>query len=193
MMDQGLELAKQRKWQQAAEQFDRVLARAPMFERRAEMVPVYVEYAKQLAQGDDASMQQAAAVYRRVIAIDAASPQADKARSQLLVVEAKQLAARGLLDVTLLDQAVKLDSSNAEAQALRDKARLEAKVTQTTWHRYAAAVAIGVVALVAMVVVALVPRRKKQAVPSGPGALAARKEPSAAPGPGPDESERLLR
>lgn len=181
-MDEGSQLAEQGKIEQAVVLFDQVLARAPMFERRAQMIPTYVARAKQLEPKD---MDAAAAMYRRAVAIDPSSEHANKARSALAVIEAKQLAERGVLDVALLERAVQLDPSNEDAQTLQSKAIIDAQVTQTVWRRYAAAVAIGVVALLAMLVVALVPRRKKGIAPEDVRLLPSRKEPDAPPPPSP--------
>lgn len=163
-MDEGLKQAQAGKLEEAVQLFDRVLARAPMFERRGEMVPTYLAHGKKLETEDRVA---AAAAFRRALALDPGGGHADSVRSALAVLEAKELAENGVLDVALLDRALQLDPANEEARALRDRARVEVQVAESTWRRYAAAVAIGLVALAAMVFVALVPRRRR---PTGPDA-----------------------
>jgi hypothetical protein len=159
-MDEGSKQAQAGKTEEAVQLFDRVLARAPMFERRGEMVPTYLAHGKKLESGDRVA---AAAAFRKALAIDPAGSHADAVRSALAVLEAKELADHGVLDVALLDRAIQLDPSNEEARSMRDRARVEVQVAESTWRRYAAAVAIGLVALAAMVFVALVPRRRRPA------------------------------
>lgn len=157
-MDQGLKAAEAGKTEEAVKLFDSVLARAPMFERRAEMVPAYLAHAKSLRDKDRVA---AAAALRRALTI-APEGNNDAVRSEIAVLEAKDLADRGVLDTALLDSAIQLDPSNEEARRLRDSAKLEVQAQESTWRRYAAAVAIGVIAMAAMVFVAIVPKRRRE-------------------------------
>jgi tetratricopeptide (TPR) repeat protein len=156
MMDEGLELHRAGKAQEAVASFDKVLARAPMFERRAEMVPAYLERARQLRDKDPVA---ALLAVRKAEAIDPSGPRAKEAKAEQLVIEAEELATRGLVDVTLLERAIELDPGNERARAALDRAVRDVESRQAVWRRYAAAVAIGVIALAAMVFVALRPKR----------------------------------
>jgi len=158
-MEEGLKQAAAGKTEDAVKLFDRVLARAPMFERRAEMVPTYLAQAKKLRSEDRVA---ATAALRRALTIAPDGEHADAVKSEIALLEAKDLADHGVLDVALLDRAIKLDPSNEEARAMRDSAKLEVQVRESSWRRYVAAVAIGILALVAMVFVALVPRRPRR-------------------------------
>jgi len=158
-MEQGLAQMKDGKVEEAVKRFDQVLARAPMFERRAEMVPAYLQRARALRDEDRPA---ALALLRKAETIDPAGPSANAVRAEIAVIEAEDLAARGVFDVTLLEQAVEMDPSNTRAQGLLDQYRQQAGQRQTSWRRYAAAASIGVIALGAMVFIALGPRRKKQ-------------------------------
>ena len=163
LMDQGLELAKAGKPSEAVVLFDRVLARAPMFERRVEMVPTYLEHARAIRTEDRVA---ASAALRRALSIAPSGDHANAVRSELALIEAEELASAGVLDVTLLDRAMELDPSNERARAMRDQAKVEVQLAESSWRRYAAAVAIGVFALAAMVFVALIPRRRRQSAES---------------------------
>jgi hypothetical protein len=182
LMDQGLELAKAGKPSEAVVLFDRVLARAPMFERRVEMVPTYLEHARSIRAEDRVA---AAAALRRALSIAPSGDHANAVRSELALIEAEELASSGVLDVTLLDRAIELDPSNERARAMRDQAKVEVQLAESSWRRYAAAVAIGVIALAAMVFVALVPRRRRQSAASPRPPVAP--TPDAAPPPQPKQ------
>ena len=163
-MDQGLAQFAAGKIEDAVASFDKVLARAPMFERRTEMVPAYLAHAKSLRDKDTVA---ASSALRRALTIDPSGEHADAVRSELALLEARELAARGVIDVTLLERAVELDPSNAEARRMLNESQTDVEVREASWRRYGAAVAIGILALVAMVFVALVPRRRKP-VPETP-------------------------
>lgn len=164
MIDRGLGHYKDGKLDEAIADFDRVLARAPMFERRAEMVPAYIDLAnKRQAQDPQAAL----AALRKAESIDPAGPQVAKIKAQVAVLEAQQLAQKGLMDTALLETALQLDPDNAQARALLEQANLDVEVRESAWKRYAAAAAIGVVALAAMVFVSLAPRRRRPAAAPG--------------------------
>ena len=158
-LDQGLALYKEGKLDEAIVQFDRVLARAPMFERRAEMVPAYLDRARTLREKDPSA---ALAALRRAETLDPTGPNIHAVRAEIAVLEAESLAAKGIVDVTLLEQALQLDPSNARAKLLLDQATRDAEVRQASWRRYAGAGAIGAIALAAMVFIGLGPRKKKE-------------------------------
>ena len=136
--------SKRGKLDDAIAAFDKVLARAPTFERRAEMVPAYVDYAKAL---HDKNRAAARAALRRAELLDPSGPLAKSIQSEQLLIEAEELRAQGMLDLTLLRRAVELDPSNVRAKGELEKAELDLEVRQNSWRRYAAAVAIGLIAM----------------------------------------------
>jgi len=157
-MDQGLAQFADGKVDDAVASFDKVLARAPMFERRAEMVPAYLARAKNLRDDDPVAASDA---LRRALSIAPEGEHVNAVRSELALLEARDLASRGVTDTTLLERAVELDPSNDEARRMLAESQTDAAVREASWRRYGAAVAIGVLAMMAMVFVALVPRRRK--------------------------------
>ena len=181
-MDEGLKESKAGNMEKAVELFDRVLSRAPKFERRIEMVPAYLARGKELESKDRLA---AAAAYRRALAIDPTGSHANRVQSALAVLEAKELAENGVLDVALLNRAIELDPSNEEAHALRDRARVEVQIAESAWQRYAAAALIGLFALAAMVFVALVPRRRRRPNPDEQHPPSRPATPDAPPPPSP--------
>jgi hypothetical protein len=162
MMDEGLAFASKGQLENAVGSFDHVLARAPLFERRPEMVPTYIEWAKQLRDKDRAA---ALAALRRAQTLDPTSPHLASIQSEILLLEARELAERGVLDPTLLHRALELDPSNAQAKAELQRLENDSETRQAQWRRYAAAVAVAVLALAAIAFVALYPRRARVAPP----------------------------
>jgi tetratricopeptide (TPR) repeat protein len=163
MADEGFGHYKAGKLIDAIASFDRVLARSPSFERRAEMVPAYLDQARAV-RDDDALAARAA--LRRAELLDPAGPHIKAVQSEQALLDAEELATRGVVDLTLLTRAVELDPSNARARAALERAQHDVDTRQAVWRRYAAAVAIGVLALASMLFIALAPRRKKSAAGS---------------------------
>ncbi len=170
LMEDGTAAAKDAKWKEATDLFDRVLAHAPLFDRRKDMVPAYVERAKALEAPDAES---ALAMLRKALRLDPKSPSAKKTEAQIDALEAGLLADRGTPDRHLLARALELDPSNELARAGLASLDPKAIPRQTDLRRYAAATSIALVALIAMVLLA---RRRKEPVPPPP---------SGAPAPGP--------
>jgi len=157
--DDGFAHYKGGKLDDAIAAFDRVLARAPTFERRAEMVPAYLDRARALRDKDRIAARSA---LRRAELLDPSGPHAKEVQSEQALLDAEELATSGVVDITLLRKAVDLDPQNARARAALDHAERGVEIRQATWRRYAAAVAIGVVALAAMLFVVLGPRKRKE-------------------------------
>ena len=114
LMDEGLAAHRQADAERAARAFDRVLARDPAFERRAEMAPAYLAFARTLKRHDRA---QAMTALRKAMRADPAGPSAREAESELLVLESLDRAEHGVVDEASLRRALELDPQNAEAKA----------------------------------------------------------------------------
>ena len=146
LMDEGLAAQKAGRLEDMARAFDKVLARAPMFERRAEMVGGYLDLAKSLQGADRA---RALALLRKASRIDPAGPRAREVTSELVLQEAEDLASRGVLDEAWYAHAVELDPANAAAQAALARIRSESDLRAAALRRYAAVVALGLAAVLA--------------------------------------------
>src|SRR5438045_5804021 len=105
-MPDGLAAQRNGNLEAMASAFDRALARAPMFERRPEMVAGYVDFARSIEQVD---RRRAIATLRRALYIDPSGPRAKEAESELAYLEALELAGRGVVDETAYRRAVELD------------------------------------------------------------------------------------
>lgn len=157
MAEDGFARYKEGKLAEAIASFDKVLARAPLFERRAEMAPAYLDQARKVRDTDRSA---ALSALRRAEILDPHGPSTKPVQSEQALLEAEELSAHGLVDTVLLHRAIELDPSNSRAQAALERAERDAETRQASWRRYAAALAIAIVALAAMVFVAL-GRRKR--------------------------------
>jgi len=152
LMDEGLAAFRQQNMEKAAGAFDRALARDPSFERRAEMAPAYLAFARALKKDDPA---RARAHLRQSLRVDPQGPLARQAESELLVLEAKDRATHGIVDDGSLRRALELDPDNADARAelLRIEAESDARSGRLAWYFYGALAALlatgGVVAVFA--------------------------------------------
>jgi hypothetical protein len=150
--DRGLEAANRGDAVAMKQAFDKVLARNPSFERRAEMTPGYLKFALERADTDRAAAFDA---LRRAQRIADAEDQRKTATSLLLTLEAEQLLDRGVADQVLLRRAIELDSSNQRARDVLGRVERGERHASGDLGRYAAAIAIAVIAVLAMLLIAI--------------------------------------
>lgn len=132
--------------------YDKVLARSPRFEHAAEMVPGYLEYARQASPAD---RERAIGAVRRALRLNRDPTAEPGMQSLLLTLRAEAEAARGIADQTLLRRALELDGGNDRAKDLLDKLQRDTTDRQDFWRRYGGAVATALVGLIAIAVVLL--------------------------------------
>ena len=157
LMDDGTAAASAGKVAPATDAFDKVLARSPLFDRRKEMVKSYFERATQLEEGH---REDALSMMRKALRLDPKGELAKKLEAEIAYLEGAISVDRGAPDKTAFQKALTIDPQHAASkQAL---AALEDKVVerQSQMPRYAAAGGIGLVALIAMILLA---RRKPRA------------------------------
>lgn len=145
--------------EKAREAFDKVLARSPVFEHRAEMAPAYLSYAKKHA---DEDRERAVVALYRAERIAQGSPLEKQAKSLLLTLQGEALLERGLADQTLFRRALELDGANARAREAL--AQIERGETQSRAElgRYAPAAAIAAIALAGLAFMAVRRRYRAQ-------------------------------
>jgi hypothetical protein len=131
--------------------FDQVLARDPLFERGALMVPVYLAFADRVADADPGAAELAA---RRAERLAGEGPSRDRALSLRYTLEVAELLRRGIIDDALLARARALDPQNRRAQALEAELATLMGSDRATFRRYVAAASILALALIALVVMA---------------------------------------
>ncbi|AKU93485.1 hypothetical protein AKJ09_00149 [Labilithrix luteola] len=118
LLDQGLAQEKQGKLDEAVAAFDRVLARTPMIDRRAEMVSAYVAHAQ--AHEDDDAVG-ATSTLRKALRLAPDGPRASQINADLAYLEGMQLLARGIKDTEAFKRALSLDPGHAKARVELDR------------------------------------------------------------------------
>jgi tetratricopeptide (TPR) repeat protein len=154
LMDDGVAAAQAGKLAEAVEAFDKVLARAPLFERRKEMVKTYVARSKELPREQ---REEALAMLRKALRLDPKSPDAKKLEAEIAYLEGVVLMDRGTPDKLLLKKAIELDPSHERARAALVSLEDQVAPQKDSTKRYFAAAGLGLAALLAMI---LIYRRK---------------------------------
>lgn len=148
LMDQGAKDGAAGRLEPALEAFDKVLARVPLYDRRAEMAPIYVARAAALA---DERPSEALGLYRKALRLDPKAPNASKLEAEIAYLEGLELVAAGTPDKLLFARALELDPAHERARAeltrLGDQAVQEQRTDLT---RYGIAGGIAVLALLAV-------------------------------------------
>ncbi|WP_437732871.1 hypothetical protein [Sorangium sp. So ce1335] len=182
LMDEGVAAASANKLAEATDAFDKVLARAPLFERRKEMVGAYVERAKSL--GDD-RREDALAMLRKALRLDPTGEHAGKIEAEIAYLEGVLLIERGTPDKFVLERAIELDPAHTGAKAALASLGDKVAERKSQKNRYIAAGAVGFAAMLAMFFIA---RRRSAPAPSPRQASAAPPPTGAATEPPPAQA-----
>lgn len=152
LFDRGRAAQKAGKVDEAKDAFDKVLARSPLFDRRAEMIDTYVSFADSKL---DEQPAVAEAALRRARRLSKDQSVDKRVQSMLWYLEGQDLVSRGVADQVPFRRALELDPENQRAKkALEEIQRGEQQKKEKGDH-YLAAGAIGVVALLAIALIAL--------------------------------------
>jgi tetratricopeptide (TPR) repeat protein len=148
LMEEGLAAAAEGKVDLAVVAFDKVLARAPLYERRAEMVRAYQERAKQL---ESSQREDALAMMRKGLRLDPKGERAKVIEAEIAYLEGMLSVDRGLPDRTAFEKALALVPDHADARAALAALEEPAIQRSANTKRYAEAGGVGLVALLVMV------------------------------------------
>ncbi|MCL2724498.1 MAG: hypothetical protein FWD69_08685 [Polyangiaceae bacterium] len=156
LLDDGLKKQKDGKTEEAAAAFDRVLARQPLIDRRAEMIPTYVALAESQEPRDTIS---ALATLRKALRLAPEGPHAAQINAEIAYLEGEGLAARGIVDREPFERALTLNPAHERARAELSRIdRVNADRTERT--RYLAIAAVfGLATLAGVILFAFGPRR----------------------------------
>jgi tetratricopeptide (TPR) repeat protein len=114
LLDDGLAREKEGKLDEAVASFDKVLARQPLLDRRAEMVAAYVAHADKLEDGD---APQALGVLRKALRLSPDGPRAPHIQAEIAYLQGKELLGRGINDAEPFKRALVLDPAHTKARA----------------------------------------------------------------------------
>ncbi|XXX75681.1 hypothetical protein WMF30_49325 [Sorangium sp. So ce134] len=183
LMDEGVAAASASKLAEATDAFDRVLARAPLFERRKEMVGAYVERARSLPAD---RREDALAMLRKALRLDPTGEDARKIEAEIAYLEGVLLIDRGTPDKFVLERALELDPGHAGARAALASLGDKVAERKSQKNRYIAAGAVGFAALLSMFFIA---RRRSDPASSPKRPSAAPPQPPASFGPEPPRTQ----
>jgi tetratricopeptide (TPR) repeat protein len=114
LLEDGLAKEKDGKLDEAIASFDKVLARQPMLDRRAETVPAYIEKAEKIEGNDPVA---ALALLRKAERLAPDGPRVAQVRAEIAYLEGEDLVARGIPDTEPFKRALTLDPTHAKARA----------------------------------------------------------------------------
>jgi tetratricopeptide (TPR) repeat protein len=134
LLDDGLAAERAGRIDDAVADFDRVLARQPELDRRSEMVPAFVDYAREI---EDTDRTRALERLHEALHLADAS-ETPSVKSEIAYVEGEDLLARGIPDTEHFRTAIELDPTNARARAELQKLELEADRKQANLNRWVA-------------------------------------------------------
>jgi hypothetical protein len=149
LWEEGAKALGAKDYSAATTAFDGVLARAPLFDRRAEMAPAYLGLAEELLTKGEADA--ALLALRKALRLGPAEVDKRRIQARIAVLEARQLIAKGTPDRFLLDRALELDPDNAEAKELLASLDEKREARQVEQKRYFGAIVAVLVALCAAI------------------------------------------
>jgi hypothetical protein len=147
LLEDGLAKQKDGKLDEAIASFDKVLARQPMLDRRAETVPAYVEKAEKIEQTDPVA---ALALLRKAERLAPDGPRVAQVKAEIAYLEGEDLVARGIPDSEPFKRALVLDPTHAKARAELERLSANTADRESRTRNIAAAAGcllLGVIAL----------------------------------------------
>jgi tetratricopeptide (TPR) repeat protein len=148
LLEEGLQKQKAGNMEEATAAFDKVLARQPTLDRRAEMVPAYVGLAQRI---EDNDRTRALALFRKALRLDPEGPRVTQIQSEIAYLDGMDLLSRGIADADAFRRALALDGGNAKARAELDRLESAVQVREERTRRWAAGGAVLALALAAIV------------------------------------------
>jgi tetratricopeptide (TPR) repeat protein len=155
----------------AVESFDKVLARDPLFDKRAEMAPSYVAFARQ---EEEQGLELALTSLRKALRLLPEGADTRAVESQIAYLEARRLMERGVPDRFLFEKALELDPDNDRAREALASFEERVEQREESYRRYFYA---GGVLLAALTLLIALARRR----PRPPGGGAPPERPPSAP------------
>jgi len=147
LLEQGRALEQEGKLEAATQAYDRVLARQPMLDRRAEMVSGYVAYAQSL---EDKEPEKALSLFRKAERLDPEGPRKGQIQAEIAYLEGMALVARGVAEAEPFRRALELDAGHAKARVELDRLENAKEERKTRTQRFALGGAVLAIAIAAI-------------------------------------------
>ncbi len=158
-LDSGLAAARGGRMQEMLEKFEWVLARHPLYERRAEMIEPLLRYAQSLESSDSAK---AAVLYRTALRLAPDGARSSAIRAAILFLEAERSLARGVADPELYRAAIELDGSHLRARAQYEAVAQDELMKRRRRRRAIGAGGLMIVSLAAISLIAVGGKKSKR-------------------------------
>ena len=146
-MDEGLSAVSAGKPLDATLAFDKVLARAPFYERRKEMVKTYLEAARLKM---DEHPEDAVAMLRKAWRLDPSGQYTKPIQSEIAYLEGVLSVRQSTPDKAAFERAIALDASNNKARIQLERLQDKALERQGSRRRFWLALAVALVAVLSM-------------------------------------------
>ncbi len=146
LLDEGIAHRDAGRLEQAVASFDALLARAPTFERRAELAPTYHDLARAKEPHDRAA---ARLLHAKAARLAAGTPLASTIEADLAVLDTLDQIERGVADTSLLHKALALDPKHVKARDLLQRIENDTRAREDRFRRFALAGFVGVLATLA--------------------------------------------
>lgn len=161
LYERGLQASADNNYELATQRFHQLLNRSPDFEPKDAIANAMLSFARAAAGEQEQAGEAPDLALQRVIRIGSENQQRE-ARSLLLTLKARRLAARGLADQFILRQALDLDPNNQQARQLLEELETEPLSERTGFQRWLWPSVLGAMSLVFLVLL-IVGRRRAQA------------------------------
>lgn len=158
LLEEGLKQDNDGKTAEATAAFDKVLARQPMLDRRAEMVPAYTKQATDLEEKDPAL---SLATFRKALRLAPDGARAPALKAEIAYLEGKDLLAHGVADTEPFKRALALDPTHSKARAELERLEVDSVDRQNRTRTVAAGAALLVAAILGIIVFTRTGRRKR--------------------------------
>jgi tetratricopeptide (TPR) repeat protein len=142
LLDEGIAHREAGRLEESVASFDALLARAPTFERRAELAPAYLDLARKQEPTDRAK---ARLLFAKAARLAHGTPLSATIEADLAVLDTQDQLARGVADPSLLHKALTLDPSHARAKQLLATLESETRTKEDRLRRFALAGFVGLV------------------------------------------------
>ena len=152
-MQQGLQAAEEKKFDEMEARFRGILALQPLYERKSEMVPGYMEAARHNV--DNGNLEKASFLLRTARRLNAYPEKTDKILAMFYYVEGLRSLEDGIADPELMKKAIKLDPAFEDAKSrLKDIEKIY-RSKKIKGYRMLAAGGIGATALLLLLIIVL--------------------------------------